>query len=141
MKPLTIGKVAQRVGVGIETVRFYERQGLLNSPARSPSSGYRLYESAVITRLQFIQRGKELGFTLNEIKELLSLRVDRGSPCKSVRAKAEAKLADIDGKLEALRKMKKALLRLTQACGRTGGRSECPILVALDGRPGVGPKE
>jgi DNA-binding transcriptional MerR regulator len=76
MKHLTIGQVAQRTGMGIETVRFYEREGLLNRPARSPSSGYRLYEEEVIARLLFIVRAKELGFTLTEIKELLALRVD-----------------------------------------------------------------
>lgn len=135
MKPLTIGQVSQRAGVRIETVRFYEREGLLNRPARSPSSGYRLYEEGVIARLQFIQRAKELGFTLNEIKELLSLRVDPGTRCDDVKARAEVKIADIEGKIETLQRMRKALLRLTAACGETEGKAECPILDALDGRP------
>src|SRR5258708_36203544 len=104
MKPLTIGQVARRVGMGIETVRFYEREGLLNRPARSPSSGYRLYEEGVVGRLQFILRAKELGFTLNEIKELLSLRVDPDTCCEDVKARAEAKIADVEGKIEALQR-------------------------------------
>jgi MerR family copper efflux transcriptional regulator len=140
MKPLTIGQVAERAGVGIETVRFYEREGLLHRPARSPSSGYRLYEDDVITRLQFIQRAKELGFTLNEVKELLSLGVDPDTSCEDVRARAEAKVADIEGKIETLQRMRKALRRLTEACGKAGGGSECPILDALHGRHRAGRK-
>src|SRR5262249_23548523 len=79
---------------------------------------------------------KELGFTLNEIKELLSLRVDPGSSCEDVRTRAEVKIADIEEKIAALRRMRRALLRLTRACGETGGRAECPILDALDRRRG-----
>jgi MerR family mercuric resistance operon transcriptional regulator len=135
MKPLTIGQVARRSGVGIETVRFYEREGLLNRPARSPSSGYRLYEEEVIARLQFILRAKELGFTLNEIKELLSLRVDPGTSCEDMKARAEVKIADIEEKIGSLQRMRTALLRLTRACSETGGGAECPILDALNGRP------
>src|SRR5947209_4073737 len=104
MKPLTIGHVARRAGVGIETVRFYERQGLLNRPARSPSSGYRLYEEEVVARLQFILRAKELGFTLKEIKELLSLRVDPATSCDDVKARAEVKIADIEERIATLQR-------------------------------------
>lgn len=141
MKPLTIGQIAQRSGVGIDTVRFYERQGLLKRPARSPSSGYRLYGEEVIARLQFIQRAKELGFTLNEVKELLSLRVDPGMSCEDVRARAEAKIADIEGKIRTLTRMKKALVRLTKECCETGGGPECPLLDTLDGHPGINRKK
>jgi MerR family copper efflux transcriptional regulator len=133
MKHLSIGQVAQRAGMGIETVRFYEREGLLNRPARSPSSGYRLYEEEVIARLLFIMRAKELGFTLSEIKELLSLRVDPGTCCEDVKARAEVKIADIEEKIRTLQRMRKALLRLTRECGATGGGADCPILEALDG--------
>jgi MerR family mercuric resistance operon transcriptional regulator len=135
MKPLTIGQVARRAGIGIETVRFYEREGLLNRPARSPSSGYRLYDEGSIATVQFILRAKELGFTLHEIKELLSLRVDPGTSCADVKARAEVKIADIEAKIGTLRRMKAALLRLTRACGETRGGSECPILDTLDGHP------
>src|SRR5258708_2566151 len=98
MKLLTRGRLAQLGGVGVETVRFYEQEGLLAKPARSPA-GYRQYGQHVVARLQFIQRAKELGFTLNEIKELLSLRVDPDTSCEDVRAKAEVKIADIHGKI------------------------------------------
>jgi Hg(II)-responsive transcriptional regulator len=130
--PLTIGQVARRSGVGIETVRFYEREGLLAKPPRT-SSGYRQFDEEVIARLSFIQRTKELGFTLNEIKELLSLRVDKERSCDDVRVCAEAKISDIESKINSLQQMKKALVRLTHDCNARGSDSECPILDALDG--------
>lgn len=130
---LSIGQVARRSGVGIETVRFYERQGLLAKPARS-ASGYRQFDEEAIARLQFIGRAKELGFTLGEIKELLSLRMDELVTCDDVRTRAEAKISDIDGKIKSLQRMKNALLRLTKECSARGTDSECPILDALDGR-------
>ena len=133
MKPLTIGQVARRSGVGIETVRFYEREGLLKVPARSPSSGYRLYEEEVVARLLFILRAKELGFTLSEIKELLFLRGDPGICCEDVKARAEVKIADIELKIRTLQRMRKALVRLTSECGEISGGPDCPILDALDG--------
>lgn len=132
MKSLTIGQVARTAGVGIETVRFYEREGLLAKPART-LSGYRQFDEEVIARLQFIQRAKELGFTLNEIRELFSLRVDPDTSCEDVRARAEVKIADIEDKIKILQRMKKALVRLTLECCEKGGGSECPILDALDG--------
>ena len=131
---LTIGQVSLRSGVGIETVRFYEREGLLHRPARSPSSGYRLFEEEVIARLEFIQRAKELGFTLSEVKELLFLRLDPTACCQDVKARAEAKVADIDGRIRTLKRMRNAILRLTKECGTSGSGSDCPILEALDGR-------
>jgi Hg(II)-responsive transcriptional regulator len=140
MKPLTIGQVAHRSGVGIETVRFYEREGLLAKPART-LSGYRQFDEEVIERLEFIQRSKELGFTLNEIKELLSLRVDPATSCEDVKARAEVKISDIEDKIRTLQRMKKALVRLTQECCENGGGSECPILDALDGHPSISREE
>ena len=130
-KPLTIGVVACRAGVGVETVRFYERQGLLEEPARR-QSGYRAYDEAVVTRLRFIRRAKDLGFTLREIKELLSLRRDPTTPAGDLKRRAEEKLADIDAKTQLLQQMKKALLKLTCACSGRGTISECPLLRALD---------
>ncbi len=131
MKPLTIGQVANRAGVGIETVRFYEREGLLEEPARR-ESGYRQYEADVVARLRFIKRAKELGFSLKEIKELLALRVDPTTTCAEVRSKAQAKVADIEEKIETLQRMKKALVKLTRSCSGQGPVSECPILDALE---------
>ena len=132
MKLMTIGRVAQQSGVGIETVRFYEREGLLFKPTRS-ASGYRLYDADVIARLQFVRRAKELGFTLNEIKDLLSLRVDPKTSRQNLKARAKAKIADIESKIKTLQGMKKVLLRLTEACCEKGDGAECPILQALDG--------
>ena len=140
MKPLTIGQVAHQSGVGIETVRFYEREGLLTKPART-ASGYRQFDEEVIARLLFIQRAKELGFTLNEIKELLSLRVDPDTSCEDVRTRAEVKIADIENKIATLTRMKKALVRLSQECCEKDSGAECPILDALDGRTRVPDRE
>lgn len=130
MKALTIGQVARRTGVGVETVRFYERQGLLEEPARK-DSGYRQYDGGVVARLHFIRRAKELGFSLKEIKELLALRVDPTTTCAEVKSRAEAKLADVEAKIQALRRMQKVLQKLTTACSGRGPTSECPILDAL----------
>ncbi|MEX0701785.1 MAG: heavy metal-responsive transcriptional regulator [Planctomycetales bacterium] len=132
MKPLTIGQVAGRAGVGVETIRFYERKGLLDEPERKPS-GYRQFDEGAVQRIRFIRRAKELGFTLKEIQELLSLRLDPATSCADVKNRADAKIADIDESIESLRRMRKALVKLTKACGGSGGVSECPIVGALDG--------
>ena len=94
MKTLTIGQVAREAGVGVETVRFYEREGLIEEPSRR-ASGYRQFDEAVVDRLRFIREAKELGFTLNEIKELLSLKLDPASSCGDVKHRAEVKIAEI----------------------------------------------
>ena len=131
MASLTIGQLAKRADVGVETVRFYERKALLAEPDRRPS-GYRQYDEEVVDRLRFIKRAKELGFTLNEIKELLSLRIDPSTTCADVKSRAEEKIGDIQAKIRTLQGMKKALVKLTKACSGRGGTSECPILEALD---------
>ena len=127
----TIGQVARQSGVGVETVRFYEREGLIPQPPR-PETGFRRYPPDAVSRIRFIQRSKELGFSLREIKELLSLRVDSKTNCDEVRGRAEAKIADIDGKIRHLQEMKHALSRLTAACRGKGPTGECPILEALE---------
>jgi MerR family mercuric resistance operon transcriptional regulator len=135
MKPLTIGQAAKGAGIGIETLRFYERQGLIDVPPRS-SCGYRQYPKEVIARLLFIRRAQNLGFSLKEIKGLISLRLDSSPDLMpdrgAIKAQAEAKIADIDGKLEALQRMKAALTRLVQACQTTAPGCSCPILQALE---------
>ncbi len=131
MTTLTIGKVAQRAGVGIETVRFYERRGLIDEPPRGPS-GYRHYPESVVLRLLFVRRAKDLGFTLNEIKELLSLRLDPQTTCADVKQRAETKIADIEEKMRALRRMKQSLVQLTKSCNGSGPANDCPILESLD---------
>ncbi len=133
MKPLTIGEVARRAGVGVETVRFYERQGLLAEPARK-ASGYRQYTEDVVARLCFIRRAKELGFSLKEIAELFALRLDPATTCADVKRQAEAKLADIEAKIRDLQRMETTLRNLTASCRGRGAASGCSILESLDYR-------
>lgn len=131
MESLTIGKVARRAGVGVETVRFYEREGLIEEPPRR-ESGYRQYPKETISRLRFIKRAKELGFTLKEIKELLALRIAPETTCEDIRRRAEAKIGDIEAKIRTLKRMKEALMKLTVACSGRRPVSECPILEAIE---------
>ena len=131
MASMSIGKVANRVAVGVETLRFYERKGLLEKPPRL-NSGYRAYPAATVNRVLFIKRAKELGFSLKEIKELLALRLAPGATCGHVKKRAEAKIEDIEGRIKTLQRMKRALRKLSDACGGKGSVSECPILDALD---------
>lgn len=128
---LTIGQLAQSAGVGVETVRFYEKEGLVPRPARAPS-GYRQYPADTVRRIHFVKAAKEVGFTLKEIRELLSLRVTAGKSCVDVKERALAKLADVDAKLAELQRVRHALARLAAGCTGTGPTSECPLLDALD---------
>ncbi len=139
MKPMTIGQVAKQTGVGIETIRFYERRGLIDEPPRR-DSGYRQYSEDVIARIEFIKRAKELGFSLKEINELFSLRVDHDTSCGDVRSRAEAKIADTQEKIRELQRIKTALKKLVTACTGHGPSSECPILDALEGKKLSGKK-
>lgn len=131
-KPLTIGRVAVLSGVGVETVRFYERQGLIEQPPRRKSS-YRDYPEDVVAQLRFIRRAKELGFTLREIKELLLLRQDPATLATDVRQRAEAKIAAIDAKIRSLSRMKEALVQMTSSCSCHSSTAGCPLLEALSG--------
>jgi MerR family copper efflux transcriptional regulator len=127
---ISTSELAKRGGVNLETIRYYERTGLLPKPPRS-GTGYRQFSLESVRRVRFIKRAQELGFSLKEIKELLALRITPGSTRADVRKRAEAKIADIEGKVEHLRAMKKALVRLTDACCENGPASECPILESL----------
>ncbi len=131
MRTLTIGQLAKQAGVGVETVRFYERKALLDRPPRT-ASGYRQYSQDVVRRIRFIRLAKELGFSLKEVAELLSLRVDPETTCAEVKAQAEDKIADIDAKLHDLQRMKETLVRLVTTCSGRGPISQCPILDALE---------
>jgi Hg(II)-responsive transcriptional regulator len=132
MKPLTIGQVARRAGVGVETVRFYERGGLIDEPARR-ASGYRQNIEEAVRRLQFIKRAKALGFTLREVADLIALRLDPATTREEVRQQAHGKLIAIDRKIHDLQRMKEALLKLVESCDGHGPLAGCPILDALDG--------
>ena len=127
---ISSSELAKQGGVNLQTIRYYERTGLLQKPPRS-GSGYRQFSRDSVRRVRFIKRAQELGFSLKEIKELLALRIAPGSTRTDVRKRAEAKIADIEGKVEHLREMKKALMRLTEACCGNGPASECPILESL----------
>lgn len=128
---LKIGELAKRADVNLQTVRYYEREGLLPEPPRL-SSGYRLYPDTAVRRIRFIKRAQEIGFSLAEVSELLSLRVDARRGSGEVRALAQMKVADIDGKIRTLKAMKTALQRLTDRCSGSGPASECPILTSID---------
>ena len=131
MQTWTIGQVAREAGVGVETIRFYERQKLLKQPSRR-SSGYRQFDVEAVTRLRFIKQSQRLGFTLREIRELLSLRLDPDCTRGKIKARAEAKIVDIDSRIQELRKMRKALVPLIEACDGAGDIAGCPILAAMD---------
>ena len=130
MAMYTIGQVAGHSGVGVETVRFYEREGLIVQPSR-PESGFRRYPPDTVGRVRFIQRSKALGFSLREIGDLLSLRVDQATTCPEVRKRAEVKIGDIEKKIETLLGMKRALEKLAAACRKREPTGDCPILTAL----------
>ena len=132
MAKLMIGQVAREAGIGVETVRFYEREGLLDQPSRR-LSGYREYTHEAVTRLRFIKQSQRLGFTLREIKELLALQLDPEATRAQVRLQAEAKIADIDQRIRELKRMKKALAPLIEACDGKGSLDGCPILAAMNG--------
>lgn len=128
---MKIGELAQRAGVPIDTVRYYERQGLLPEPERQPS-GYRSYQSADVLRLRFVRRAKALGFTLEEISELLALSSHREDDMGSLKAAAEQKLAGVEAKLAELTRIRDGLRTLITACPGHGALGACPILQALN---------
>lgn len=133
MEGLTTANLARQGGVNVETIRYYERRGLLPKAPRTPS-GYREFSHADVNRLRFIRRAQELGFTLKEVKELLAIRVKPGSSCGDVRRKAETKIADLDHKIRHLQEIRKALLRVTETCTPRGPLTSCSILEALNGQ-------
>ena len=134
---MRISEAAREAGVNIRTLHYYERRGLLAAVPRS-SSNYRDYSRGEVRRVLFIKRAQDLGFTLEEIGELLALRIDSRATCGDVCKKADIKIADIKLKIKTLRSMQRALERLTAACSGSGSVSECPILESLEsgGRSG-----
>jgi MerR family copper efflux transcriptional regulator len=128
----TIGAVAKRADVGIDTIRYYERQGLLPAPQRR-LSGYRDYAPDVVERLRFIRRAKDLGFTLADIQELLALSGDRERGVKGVKFRAEVRLAQVEARIKELHRVRRGLKQLIAACPGRGALEFCPILRALGG--------
>ncbi|MDX1578218.1 MAG: MerR family DNA-binding protein [Gemmatimonadota bacterium] len=129
--PLTTGQLARNAEVNVETIRYYERRGLLPEPPRT-EAGYRQYRPEIVGRIRFIKRAQRLGFTLREIAELLDMRIDPGTNCAEVRQRAERKQATIDAKVRELRRIRSALDELVRACEERSSTGECPILERLE---------
>jgi MerR family copper efflux transcriptional regulator len=127
---LTIGAVAKRVGVAIDTIRYYEREGLLPAPERR-ASGYRMYGEATLAQLRFIRRAKDMGFTLEEIRELLALSTDRRRGVNAVKKRVEQRVAVIDARIGELQRVRDGLVQLVASCPGHGAPEKCPILRAL----------
>jgi MerR family copper efflux transcriptional regulator len=127
---LTIGAVAKRVGVAIDTIRYYEREGLLPEPLRR-ASGYRSYDESTIMQLRFIRRAKALGFTLEEIRELLALSADRPRGVEAVKLRAQQRLLAIEQRIAELQRVRDGLAELVDSCPGHGAPEQCPILRAL----------
>lgn len=142
MPRMTIGRFAREAGVGVETVRYYHRRGLLPMPAAG-STSYREYDDALLRRLGFIRRAQAAGFTLEEIRELL--RLDRGRDRQAVRQLAQRKLVELEGRLADLRDLARALRSVVHACDHGDLAAPCPIIEAFEreatpGRPGPVPR-
>ncbi len=133
MGAMTISKAAREAGVGVETIRFYERRGLIEQPPKPRSAGYRVYPSGTIERIRFIRQAQDLGFSLREIEDLLSLRADPATDSRDVRERALAKLDEVDRKIERLDSIRKALQELIAACPGSGALRGCSIMEAIEG--------
>ena len=131
MTELTIGKAATNAGVGVETIRFYERKGLIEQPSKPIERGFRLYPEETVARVRFIRQAQEIGFSLREIEELLSLRADPSADCSDVRQRATAKLEEVDRKMEQLGRIRSALDELIAACPGRGALRVCSIMEFL----------
>ena len=131
---MTISRAAEQAGVGVETIRFYERRGLIKQPARPRSGGYRFYDDDVVERIRFIRQAQELGFSLREITELLSLRADPAADCGDVRAQAMTKREEVDRKVAQLQHIRAALDELIASCPGGGALRACTIIDALTRR-------
>lgn len=132
MSTMTIGRLARKAGVGVETVRFYERKGLIERPAKPLNGGYRQYPEEMARRISFVRQAQELGFSLREIAEILSLRADPSRDCGDVRERAEIKRVEVERKIERLIDIRAALVALIAACPGRGALGACSILEALD---------
>ena len=128
---LTRGKLAGRGGVNIATIRYYEKRGLLPDAPRT-RAGYRMYAGDALRRLHFIRQAQMLGFSLDEIGELLALRMQPGTTCADIRMRANEKISAVEQKIGDLQRIKNALTDLASACRGAGPTAECPILEALD---------
>ena len=127
------GQAARDAGVNVETLRYYERRGILRRPARR-ASGYREYTEEAVGVIRFVKRAQELGFSLDEVETLLTLAAGGPESCDSARALATRKLAELDAKARSIRAMQDSLRRLVETCEMPRGERECPLLDTLGGR-------
>lgn len=130
IKGISIGEVARRTDLGVETIRFYEREGLIDEPPRK-LSGYRQYPEEVIARIRFIRRSKELGFSLKEIRELIALQRNPNATCMDVRRQTEAKIVELENKIVEFQKMRDTLTSMMSNCRNDLPVQSCPVLNAL----------
>lgn len=128
---MTIGRMAEAAGVNVPTVRYYERRGIIAEPPRT-ASGYRQYDEAVVERIRFIRRAQDLGFALEEIEDLLALRVDDPAACGTVEAATRAKLDSVESKLRELERLRAILRGLVRSCEQREQTAECPVLALLE---------
>jgi len=133
MNAMKIGEIAKRSNIGIETIRYYEKEGLLQEPARRPS-GYRLYDETTLERLDYIRRAKELGFTLAEIRQLLELSFQAHEGCDHIRQRAEAKINDIEAKIRNLQRMRRSLNRILDRCNKNSAK-DCSLIHQTKRKP------
>lgn len=131
MRELTIGEAARRAGVGVETIRFYERRGLIDRPQKPQSAGFRVYAPEQVRRIRFIREAQQIGFSLREIAELLALEADPSADCSAVRGQAVAKLEEVRRKVAQLQRIGSALEALIGMCPGEGGLQACTILDTL----------
>ena len=131
MTELTISKAAKNAGVGVETIRFYERKGLIEQPPKPLDTGFRVYLEETVQRVRFIRQAQEIGFSLREIEELLSLRADPSADCSDVRERAVAKLEEVDQKMEQLGRIRSDLDELIAVCLGRGALCACSIMEFL----------
>jgi DNA-binding transcriptional MerR regulator len=127
MTAMKIGEIARRSGVGVETIRYYEREALLVEPKRLPS-GYRQYDESTVERLEYIRRAKELGFTLGEVRDLLELSFAAPAGCDHIQQRAERKLADIEERIRTLQQMKRSLGKIVQRCRVKNATGYCTLV-------------
>ncbi|PHQ94995.1 MAG: heavy metal-responsive transcriptional regulator [Marinosulfonomonas sp.] len=138
MESLTISGAASKAGVGVETLRFYERKGLISQPLKPRNGGYRQYSQELIDRVQFVRQAQDLGFSLKEVRELLDLRADPDSDCNDVKRRASVKLLEIESKIKGLRKIGDELHVLIASCPSKGSLEDCSIIANLDCQPTSG---
>ncbi len=136
METMTRSELAKKCGINIESLRYYEKRKLIELPARS-DLGYRLYSEEDAVKIQFIKNAQKLGFTLNEISELLKLRISKNENCDPVLKKAQVKLYEVEEKIKALKSMRKVIKQMIHLCEDSIPTSDCPILCSFESDRGI----